>query len=104
MLPAEPVLVTLKQPGDGGRAGGPVIVRVEPGGEAVLVAVVRNQSGIVDNYDLRVGGWPEEWWTVSPQTVHLVRPALRARRPSRRCSSACTLRAPRRPRRVRGPS
>ena len=72
VLPAEPVLVTLKQPGDGGRAGGPVIVRVEPGGEAALVAVVRNQSGIVDNYDLRVAGWPEEWWTVSPQTVHLV--------------------------------
>jgi hypothetical protein len=69
---AEPVLVTLKQPGDGGRAGGPVIVRVDPAGEAALVAVVRNQSGIVDNYDLRVAGWPEEWWTVSPQTVHLV--------------------------------
>ncbi len=64
--------MTLKQPGDGGRAGGPVIVRVEPGGQAALVAVVRNQSGIVDNYELRVVGWPEEWWTISPQTVHLV--------------------------------
>jgi hypothetical protein len=71
VLPAELVQVTLKS-GDGGPAGGPVIVRVEPGGAATLVAVVRNQSGIVDNYELRVGGWPEEWWTASPQIVHLV--------------------------------
>jgi hypothetical protein len=33
---------------------------------------VRNQSGIVDNYEMKVGGWPEEWWTASPQIVHLV--------------------------------
>lgn len=72
VVPVEPVLVTLKQPGDAGRAGGPVVVRVEPGGETALVAVVRNQSGIVDNYDLRLMGWPEEWWTISPATVHLV--------------------------------
>ena len=72
VLPPEPVKVTLKQAGGGGRAGDRVIVRVEAGGEAALVAVVRNQSGIVDNYDLRVAGWPELWWTVSPQTVHLV--------------------------------
>ena len=71
VLPAELVQLTLKS-GDGGAGGGPVIVRVEPGGEATLVAVVRNQSGIVDNYELRVGGWPEEWWTTSPQIVHLV--------------------------------
>jgi uncharacterized membrane protein YkgB len=72
VVPAEPVAVTFKQPGDAGRAGGPVAVRVEPAGEATLIAVVRNQSGIVDNYDLRLMGWPEEWWTVSPPTVHLV--------------------------------
>jgi hypothetical protein len=71
VLPSDPVQVTLKQP-DGGSAGGPVVVRVEPGGEVALVAVVRNQSGIVDNYDMNVVGWPETWWTVSPQTVHLL--------------------------------
>jgi hypothetical protein len=72
VIPVEPVQVTLKRSGDGGRPGDPMMVKVEPGGEATLVAVVRNQSGIVDNYDLRLAGWPEEWWTVSPQTVHLV--------------------------------
>ena len=33
---------------------------------------MRNQSGIVDNYDLEVRGLPAEWWTLSPPTVYLV--------------------------------
>ena len=72
VIPVEPVVVTLKEPGGEARAGGPVIVRVPAGGEASLVAVVRNQSGIVDSFEMRVDGWPGEWWTVSPQTIHLV--------------------------------
>jgi hypothetical protein len=47
-------------------------VGVEPGGEARVPALVRNQSPIVDNYDLRVDGLPEAWWTIEPPTVHLV--------------------------------
>ncbi len=37
-----------------------------------MVALVRNQSGIVDNYDLHVEGLPDGWWTISPPTVYLV--------------------------------
>ena len=33
---------------------------------------MRNQSGIVDNYDLRVEGMPEDWWSIYPGTVYLV--------------------------------
>jgi beta-lactam-binding protein with PASTA domain len=53
-------------------AGGVVAATVEAGGKAVLLAHVRNQSGIVDNYTLRVEGLPEGWWTISPATVYLV--------------------------------
>jgi beta-lactam-binding protein with PASTA domain len=45
---------------------------VEAGGRASLTALIRNQSGIVDNYDLEVVGLPDEWWTVAPPTVYLV--------------------------------
>ena len=37
-----------------------------------MLALVRNQSGIVDNYDLSVEGMPPEWWTITPPTVYLV--------------------------------
>ena len=33
---------------------------------------MRNQSGIVDNYDLRVEGMPEDWWSIYPGTVYPV--------------------------------
>ena len=37
-----------------------------------MLALVRNQSGIVDNYDLRVEGMPQDWWSIYPGTVYLV--------------------------------
>ena len=37
-----------------------------------MLALVRNQSGIVDNYDLRVEGMPDDWWSIYPGTVYLV--------------------------------
>ena len=37
-----------------------------------MLALVRNQSGIVDNYDLRVEGLPEDWYSIFPSTVYLV--------------------------------
>ena len=36
-----------------------------PGTEQQIFALIRNQSGIVDNYDLRVEGMPEDWWSIS---------------------------------------
>ncbi len=45
---------------------------VEPGQRSQVLALVRNQSGIVDNYDLRVEGIPDDWWSIYPATVYLV--------------------------------
>ena len=45
---------------------------VEPGQRERVLALVRNQSGIVDNYQLRVDGLPEDWWSIYPDTVYLV--------------------------------
>jgi len=75
--PPEPVQVsasiTLRLPdGEVDPAGGPVAVGVEPGGHTLLLALIRNQSGIVDNYDLEVRGLPRDWWTIVPETVYLV--------------------------------
>src|SRR3954447_13716183 len=47
-------------------------VSVEPGQRARVLALVRNQSGIVDNYELKVDGLPDDWWSVFPDTVYLV--------------------------------
>jgi beta-lactam-binding protein with PASTA domain len=45
---------------------------VEPGQRARVLALIRNQSGIVDNYDLKVEGLPDDWWSIFPDTVYLV--------------------------------
>ena len=37
-----------------------------------MLALVRNQSGIVDNYELSVLGLPNDWWSIFPNTVYLV--------------------------------
>ena len=36
------------------------------------MALVRNQGSIVDNYQLRVEGMPDDWWSIYPDTVYLV--------------------------------
>ena len=48
------------------------VTSVAAGGRAVLFAMIRNQSGIVDNYDLTIVGLPDGWWTTNPPTVYLV--------------------------------
>jgi len=68
----ESVLVALRLPSDDGYAGGAAAPVVEPGGRTTMIALVRNQSGIVDNYDMSVVGLPEGWWTITPGTVYLV--------------------------------
>ncbi len=70
--PADAVSITLRSlqtdadPREGVRAA------CAPGQTTSLVASVRNQSGIVDNYDLRVEGLPDTWWTITPATAYLV--------------------------------
>ena len=70
--PADAVSITLRTLAEGGDPREGVRVAAAPGQTATLVASVRNQSGIVDNYDLRVDGVPEDWWTITPATAYLV--------------------------------
>jgi beta-lactam-binding protein with PASTA domain len=71
-LPPDAVVLTLRRPEDESASGGQVSTTVEAGGTTTLVALIRNQSGIVDNYDLSVEGIPVEWWSIAPGTVYLV--------------------------------
>ncbi|MGZ4236369.1 MAG: PASTA domain-containing protein [Solirubrobacteraceae bacterium] len=59
-------------PDDDAAATGLVELSVKPGERAVVVGLIRNESGIVDNYDIAVSGLPEDWWTVAPATAYLV--------------------------------
>ncbi|MDX6628344.1 MAG: hypothetical protein QOH00_590 [Gaiellales bacterium] len=68
---AEGVIVTVRKAGDEA-ADAPVELTLVPGAQALLTVNVRNQSGIVDNYDLELRGMPEAWWTMDPATVYLV--------------------------------
>jgi beta-lactam-binding protein with PASTA domain len=47
-------------------------ITVPAGGRVHLIARVRNQSDIVDSYDLHVEGMPRGWWTVEPSTSYLM--------------------------------
>lgn len=60
LQPADPAL---------GAAGVPA---VEAGATLTFVATVRNESNIVDNYDLAVLGLPENWASVMPAAAFLV--------------------------------
>src|SRR5262249_30748459 len=73
-VPAAPELVqiTLRLPDEDGAGGASVATKVEPGTHAVVRALIRNQSDIVDNYQLSIEGMPAEWWTITPSTVYLV--------------------------------
>ena len=68
----EPATIVLRLP-DGEYAKGETLHQaVEPGQRDRVLALIRNQSGIVDNYDLRVEGLPQDWWSIYPGTVYLV--------------------------------
>ena len=56
---------------DGSREPGALVTPVEPGQRALMLADVRNQSPVVDNFDLSVRGLPQGWWTITPATVYL---------------------------------
>ena len=52
--------------------GAPVELAVPAGGRTNLIARVRNQSNIVDSYQLSVDGLPAGWWTIDPPTAYLL--------------------------------
>lgn len=69
--PARAALV-LRLPGPDDAIPGARTVCVSPGERVKLVGIVRNESTVVDHYELSVRGLPQGWWTVSPATVYLV--------------------------------
>ena len=71
--PPPSAAISLSLPGDEPNAGAaPLGVAVVPGERVRVVAHVRNQGEIVDNYKLSVEGFPSEWYTVMPDTLYLV--------------------------------
>ncbi len=69
----DPAAITLRIPeGEQVRLGETLATGVDPGGRTRVLALVRNQSGIVDNYELSVRGLPDDWWSIFPNTVYLV--------------------------------
>jgi beta-lactam-binding protein with PASTA domain len=64
--------LSLRLPGDDGADGGQVSVSVQPGARATILGLIRNQSDVVDNFDLSVRGLPDGWWTIAPATAYLV--------------------------------
>jgi beta-lactam-binding protein with PASTA domain len=64
--------ITLRGADQDAEHGVALAIGVEPGQRERALALIRNQSGIVDNYELRVEGLPAEWWSIFPDTVYLV--------------------------------
>jgi beta-lactam-binding protein with PASTA domain len=64
--------LSLRLPGEDGAGEGEVTVAVQPGARATLLGLIRNQSDVVDNFDLSVRGLPDDWWTIAPATAYLV--------------------------------
>ena len=67
-----PAALSLRLPDDDPGAVAELAVGVDPGGRARVLARVRNQGSIVDNYSLVVHGLPDAWYTVAPDSVYLV--------------------------------
>lgn len=70
--PGQSASLTLRLPDSASAAPDQVALPVTPGSRVIVLGLVRNQSGIVDNYDLDVRGLPRSWWTINPGTVYLV--------------------------------
>jgi beta-lactam-binding protein with PASTA domain len=68
----ESATITLRLPDEEAVKGETLAVGVHPGDRTRVRALIRNQSGIVDNYQLSVEGLPREWFSVLPDTVYLV--------------------------------
>jgi beta-lactam-binding protein with PASTA domain len=72
--PPEPdtARITLRHPDREADNEGTLGLSVEPGQRDRVMALVRNQGSIVDNYQLRVEGMPDSWYSIYPDTVYLV--------------------------------
>jgi beta-lactam-binding protein with PASTA domain len=70
--PPGAAMLLLRRPEDEEAGAGPVQLAVKPGERTTLIALIRNESGVVDNYDLSVRGFPDGWWTATPPTAYLV--------------------------------
>jgi beta-lactam-binding protein with PASTA domain len=72
--PQEPetARITLRHPDREADNEGTLGLSVEPGQRDRVMALVRNQGTIVDNYQLRVEGMPDSWYSIYPDTVYLV--------------------------------
>ena len=65
--------VTFRMPDDPeDEAAGTIDVTLAPGAQTSLTAIVSNQSGKVDHYELRLDGFADGWWSVKPPVVQLV--------------------------------
>jgi beta-lactam-binding protein with PASTA domain len=64
--------LSLRLPGEDGADGGQISVSVAPGARVTVLGLIRNQSDVVDNFDLSVRGLPDGWWTIAPATAYLV--------------------------------
>ena len=64
--------ITLRLPDESPVQDEVLALGVDAGGRERVQALIRNTSGIVDNYALSVRGLPDGWWTVYPDTVYLV--------------------------------
>ena len=51
---------------------GPVTVTAQAGGGTTVLGLLRNESTIVDNYDLTIRGLPKGWWSITPPVAYLV--------------------------------
>ncbi len=69
---SEPATITLRLPDEEADKSATLAVGVHPGDRARVRALIRNQSGIVDNYLISVDGLPDDWFSVLPDTVYLV--------------------------------
>jgi beta-lactam-binding protein with PASTA domain len=68
----QPATITLRLPDEEASKGETLAVGVHPGDRTRVRALIRNQSGIVDNYQVSVRGLPDDWYSVLPDTVYLV--------------------------------
>jgi beta-lactam-binding protein with PASTA domain len=66
------VALILRLPDGDGTERTQISVTVEPGQQAAILGLIRNQSAVVDNFDLSIRGIPEDWWTIVPATAYLV--------------------------------